>query len=126
MLFFEGRVVLVKDKMMFGSKDREWSLRTGKDRVKTEGAVLIKGSLLLDVILANEDQEEGTSLHLPALLDELQGILRAHRNTHLSIITSLFFGFKSQNEKWVYLKVFYNNITLTPFRSYLLAGLLIK
>lgn len=37
--------------------------------------------ILLDVILADEDQEERTSLHLPALFDELQGILHAHSET---------------------------------------------
>lgn len=48
-------------------------------------------SSLLDVILADENQEEGTSLHLPALLDKLQGVLHTHRDTHTSTVTSLFF-----------------------------------
>lgn len=38
---------------------------------------------LLDIILADEDQEEGPSLHLPALLDELQGVLHTRCQTVL-------------------------------------------
>lgn len=43
----------------------------------------IEGSFLLDVILADENQEEGTSLHLPALLDKLQGVLNTHTHTQI-------------------------------------------
>lgn len=56
----------------------------------------IEGSFLLDVILADENQEEGTSLHLPALLDKLQGVLNTHTHTdtRTSTVTSLvLFGF---------------------------------
>lgn len=56
----------------------------------------MEGSLLLDVILADQNQEEGTSLHLPALLDKLQGVLNTHTHTdtHTSTVTSLvLFGF---------------------------------
>ena len=35
---------------------------------------------LLDVVLSDENQEEGTSLHLPALLDELQGVLHSRQD----------------------------------------------
>lgn len=45
--------------------------------------------ILLDVILADENQEERTSLHLPALFDELQGVLRTHTKTHTDTHTQL-------------------------------------
>lgn len=55
----------------------------------------IEGSFLLDVILADENQEEGTSLHLPALLDKLQGVLNTHthRYTHVNCHFSGFVWF---------------------------------
>lgn len=38
--------------------------------------------ILLDVILTDENQEEWTPLHLPALFDKLQCVLYTHTNTH--------------------------------------------
>lgn len=50
--------------------------------------------ILLDVILADKNEEERTSLHLPALLDELQGILHAHTDTdtHTDSISDSGYG----------------------------------
>lgn len=42
---------------------------------------LLWSGVLLDVVLADENQKERTSLHLPALFDELQGILHTQTNT---------------------------------------------
>lgn len=47
---------------------------------------------LLDVILTDENQEEGTSPHLPALFDELQGILGTQRQIYTHTHAAFQFG----------------------------------
>lgn len=92
-----------------------WSERTGKDSVKIR-AFFIEGPLLLDVILTDENQEEGTSLHLPALLDKLQGILRTHGDTHTyqrSFVCFLRVKVKTWDEI-----IFHTILKWTPYRSY--------
>lgn len=45
--------------------------------------------ILLDVILTDENQEEWTPLHLPALFDELQRVLYTHAHTQTHTETAL-------------------------------------
>lgn len=97
----------------------------------------IEGSFLLDVILADENQEEGTSLHLPALLDKLQGVLNTHthRYTHVNCHFSGFVWFLKvivwdnvDVSFWQCYKLLapYHRGNIHLFRSYPVAALLRK
>lgn len=45
-------------------------------------AIMMCARVLLDVILSDKNQEKGTTLHFPALFDELQGILDTQTERH--------------------------------------------